>query len=206
MFLAAENIHPAISLPVLNFQRVRRDSRVRLFTFDIKKVKAAGAKLVTTEEILKSLEEYKKVAPKKISQIEQIAEWVKNIDKEVLVHTEKVPAKAVFTPGSYKATTMLINGVREARVFAIGFTAYDLKLATDESIKQNSVKPISVEVVKQAGGWGAAIAGGRIGLAAGAAVGIETGPGAIVSAAVGGIIFGTAGYIGATWLTDYVQD
>lgn len=49
-------------------------------------------------------------------------------------------------------------------------------------------------------------AGGRIGLAVGAAVGIETGPGAIVSAAVGGIIFSTAGYLDATWLTDYVQD
>ncbi|WP_042932134.1 glycine zipper family protein [Pseudomonas mandelii] len=173
---------------------------------DIEKAKAAGAKLVSTEEILKSLDEYKKVAPKKVVQIDQIADWVKNIDKEVLVQAEKVPAKAVFSPSSYKATNMLIKGARVVRVFAIGFTAYDLKLATDESIKQNSVKPISVEVVKQAGGWGSAIAGGRIGLAVGAAVGIETGPGAIVSAAVGGIIFGTAGYLGATWLTDYVQD
>lgn len=173
---------------------------------DIEKAKAAGAKLVTTEEILKSLEDYKKIATKKTAQIDQIADWVKNIDKEVLLHAEKVPAKAVFTPESYKATNMLIKGARVARVFAIGFTAYDLKLATDESIKQNSAKPISVEVVKQAGGWGAAIAGGRIGLAMGAAVGIETGPGAIVSAAVAGIIFGTAGYLGATWLTDYVQN
>ncbi|KJZ63801.1 hypothetical protein [Pseudomonas fluorescens] len=79
-------------------------------------------------------------------------------------------------------------------------------MAADESIKQKSIKPISIEVVKQAGGWGGAIAGARIGVVAGAAVGIETGPGAIVSGAVGGIIFGTAGYFGASWLTEYLQD
>ncbi|WP_252189547.1 glycine zipper family protein [Pseudomonas sp. SK3(2021)] len=173
---------------------------------DIEKAKAAGAKLVTTEEILKSLEEYKKVAPKNVAKIDQIAGWVKNIDKEVLVQAKEVPPKAIFTPGSYKATNMLIKGARVVRVFAIGFTAYDLKLATDESIKQNSIKPISVEVVKQAGGWGAAMAGARIGVVAGAAVGIETGPGAVVSGIVGGIIFGTAGYLGASWLTEYLQE
>jgi outer membrane lipoprotein SlyB len=99
-----------------------------------------------------------------------------------------------------------MKGARVVRVFAIGFTAYDLKLATEESIKQKSVKPISVEVVKQAGGWGGAMAGARIGFVAGAAVGIETGPGAFVSGAIGGIIFGTAGYLGATWLADYLQE
>ena len=91
-------------------------------------------------------------------------------------------------------------------MFGIAFTAYDLKIATEESIKQNSIKPISVEVVKQAGGWGAAIAGARIGVVVGAAVGIETGPGAVVSGAIGGIIFGTAGYLGATWPTEYMQE
>jgi hypothetical protein len=123
-----------------------------------------------------------------------------------LVQANKIPPKAIFTPGSYKATNVFIKGARVVRVFAIGFTAYDLKLAADESIKQKSIKPISIEVVKQAGGWGGAIAGARIGVVAGAAVGIETGPGAIVSGAVGGIIFGTAGYFGASWLSEYLQD
>lgn len=173
---------------------------------DIEKAKAAGAKLVTTNEILKALEDYKKNAPKNIAKIDEIAGWVKNIDKEVLVQSEKVPASAIFTPTSHKVTSTLIKGAKVVRVFAIAFTAYDLKIATEESFKQNSVKPISVEAVKQAGGWGAAIAGARIGLVAGAAVGIETGPGAIVSSAIGGIVFGTAGYLGATWLTEYMQD
>ena len=173
---------------------------------DIEKAKAAGAKLVTTEEILKSLEDYKKVAPKNSARIDQIASWVRDIDKEVLVKAEKVPANAIFTPRSYQVTNTLMKGARVVRVFAIGFTAYDLKLATEESIKQKSIKPISVEVVKQAGGWGGAMAGARIGFVAGAAVGIETGPGAFVSGAIGGIIFGTAGYLGATWLADYLQE
>ncbi len=173
---------------------------------DIEKAKAAGAKLVTTEEILKSLEDYKKIAPKNIAKIDQIADWVKNIDKEVLIKSEKIPAAAIFTPRSHNATRAFIKGAKVVRVFAIGFTAYDIKIATEASIEQNSVKPISIEVVKQAGGWGAAMAGARIGVVAGAAVGIETGPGAIVSGAIGGIIFGTAGYLGATWLTDYLQE
>ncbi len=102
---------------------------------------------------------------------------MKNIDKEVLVQAEKVPPKAVFTPGSYKATNMLIKGAKVVRVFAIGFTAYDLKLAAEESVKQNSVKPISVEVVKQAGGWGGAMAGARIGVVAGPQSGLRRGQG-----------------------------
>ncbi|MCX2546943.1 glycine zipper family protein [Pseudomonas sp. COW5] len=173
---------------------------------DIEKAKAAGAKLVSTEEILKALEDYKKHAPKNVAKIDEIAGWVKNIDKEVLIQADKVPAKAIFTPTSHKVTNAFIKGARVVRVFGIAFTAYDLKVATEESIKQNSIKPISVEVVKQAGGWGAAIAGARIGVVVGAAVGIETGPGAVVSGAIGGIIFGTAGYLGATWLTEYMQE
>lgn len=172
---------------------------------DIKKAKAAGAKLVTTEEILKALEEYKVIAPKKTAKINEISKWVKDIDKEVLVKSEKVPASAIFTPQSYKVTSALIKGARVVRVFAIGFTAYDLELASEASIKEKSFKPISVEVVKQAGGWGGAMAGARVGVALGAAVGIETGPGAIITGIVGGIIFGTAGYFSASWITEYAQ-
>lgn len=91
------------------------------------------------------------------------------------------------------------------RVFAIGFTAYGLGQAGEKSIAQKSVKPISIEVVKQAGGWGGPVAGARVGMMLGAAVGIETGPGAIVTGAIGGIVFGTAGYFAASWLTEYLQ-
>jgi len=52
---------------------------------DIEKAKAAGAKLVTTEEILIALEDYKAVAPHKTAKINEISNLVKDFDKEVLV-------------------------------------------------------------------------------------------------------------------------
>lgn len=80
-----------------------------------------------------------------------------------------------------------------------------MELAAESSIAQKSIKLISVEVVKQAGGWGGAMAGARIGTALGVAVGIETGPGAVISGAIGGIFFGVAGYYGASWITEFMN-
>ena len=171
---------------------------------DIEKAKAAGAKLVTTDEIVKALDDYKIIVPKKAAKITQISDWVKNIDKEVLVQAPKVPASAIFTPRSLVFTKTVAKGLRVVRIFAIGFTAYDLEQAAEKSFEQKSVKPISIEVVKQAGGWGGAIAGARIGAMLGAAAGIETGPGLFVTGAIGGIIFGTAGYFSASWISEYM--
>ena len=84
-------------------------------------------------------------------------------------------------------------------------TAYDFEQATEKSFKAKSVKPISAEVIRQAGGWGGAIAGFKIGGLGGAAVGIETGPGAIITRLIGGIIFGSAGYFGADWVADHID-
>jgi len=68
------------------------------------------------------------------------------------------------------------------------------------------MKPISAEVVRQAGGWGSAVAGMKIGAATGAALGIETGPGALLTGLVGGIVFGAAGYYGADWVADFIDE
>ncbi len=35
---------------------------------------------------------------------------------------------------------------------------------------------------------------------------IETGPGAILTGAIGGLIFGTAGYFGADWIADFIDE
>lgn len=67
-------------------------------------------------------------------------------------------------------------------------------------------KPISAEVIRQAGGWGGAVAGFKVGGVIGAGVGIETGPGAIITGLVGGIVFGTAGYFGADWVADHIYE
>ncbi|CZF87012.1 hypothetical protein [Grimontia marina] len=172
---------------------------------DVKKATQGGAKLVSTDEIIAALEEYKKTAPKRIKRIDQIIGYVRDIDKEVLL-ANKVPAKAVFTPESYAFVKQVGKVGRVVQVFGFAFTAYDLSVATQESIKTESMKPISAEVVRQVGGWGAAVAGAKVGTVAGAAVGIETGPGAIVTGLIGGIIFGAAGYFGADWVADFIYE
>jgi hypothetical protein len=50
------------------------------------------------------------------------------------------------------------------------------------------------------------MAGFKIGAATGALLGVETGPGAIVSGLIGGIVFGGAGYFGADWVADYIDE
>ena len=173
---------------------------------DIEKAKASGAKLVSTEQIVNSLREYKAANPHLAKRIDKISEYVREIDKEVLIRGEKVPAKAVFNPGSLKNTTAIIRTARVVQVVGVVLTAYDLEQATEKSFQTKSVKPISAEVIRQAGGWGGAVAGFKVGGVIGAGVGIETGPGAIITGLVGGIIFGTAGYFGADWVADHVYE
>ena len=172
----------------------------RTVFIDIAVAKKYGAKLVTTEEILKSLAEYKAKNPHLNVKITEIEGWVRNIDKEVLVQArQKIPAKAIYNPQSLEFVKEFGTAARVFQVTAIAFTAYDLSVAADRSYRAKSIVPISREVVKQAGGWGGAWVGLKIGAAAGALIGIESGPGAIISGAVGGVIFGFAGYWGADW-------
>ena len=85
------------------------------------------------------------------------------------------------------------------------FTVVDVADATQRSIERNSYRPLAAETVRQVGGWGGAIAGGKIGFLAGAALGIETGPGLILTGAIGAIIFGAAGYFGADFIADWID-
>lgn len=173
---------------------------------DIDKAVKSGAKLISTEAILKCLEDYKKQNPHLKKRIDRISNYVEDIDKEVLLHGKKIPASAIFTPETLKYTKYFTRGARVVQVTGIVFTAYDLEQATEKSIKNSSVQPITAEVIRQAGGWGAAMVGAKVGTAAGALVGVETGPGVILTGLVGGIIFGTAGYFGADWVADYIDE
>lgn len=178
----------------------------RSIFIDINKAQQAGLKLVTTNEILVELENYKKSNPHLSKRIDQIAGYVRDIDKEVLIHGKKVPASAIFNPNSLKLTESVVRTARVIQVLGIAFTAYDLTQASRESIEIGSAKPISAELVRQAGGWGMAWAGFKVGGVAGAAVGIESGPGAIATGLIGGIIFGAAGYFGADWVADHIYE
>lgn len=167
--------------------------------FDIAKLNEAGIKIVSTEEITKSLIEYKKLYPHTTGRIDRLIKAVNEVEGEVLLNGKKVPANTIFTPNSAFATKATFTAVKIVGVIGIAFTAYDLALATEKSIEIKSVKPISAEIIRQAGGWGAARAGFAIGGAAGAAAGVETGPGLLLTGLIGGIIFGVGGYYGASW-------
>jgi hypothetical protein len=56
---------------------------------DIDKAVKSGAKLISTEAILKSLEDYKKQNPHLKKRIDRISNYVEDIDKEVLLHGKK---------------------------------------------------------------------------------------------------------------------
>lgn len=172
---------------------------------DVNQAIKNGSKVIDTKEILKALENYKSQYPHKAKRINQIAGYVDKIDKEALL-AGKVPAKAVFNERSLAVTKGMMQAGRVVQVFGIGFTAYDLSKASKKSLETGSMKPISAEVVRQAGGWGSAVAGMKIGAATGAALGVETGPGALLTGLVGGIVFGAAGYYGADWVADFIDE
>lgn len=172
---------------------------------DINKAISSGAKLVKTEEIITALEEYKTIAPKRVKRIDQIIGYVRDIDKEVLV-ANSAPAKAIFTDESLQFVQKVGKVGRVVQLFGFALTAYDLTMAGQESLKTNSMAPISAEVIRQAGGWGSGVAGIKVGTAIGVTLGIETGPGAVITGLVGGIIFGAAGYFGADWVADFIYE
>lgn len=149
------------------------------------------------------MEEYKSLNPHLARRIDKFIDVVNKIEKEVLIYG-KVPASAIFNPSSLKSVMVMGRSARVIQVVGILFTAYDLEQATEQSFKAKSIKPISAEVVRQAGGWGGAAAGFKIGAAVGASLGVETGPGLFVTGLVGGIVCGAAGYYGAGWIADYI--
>ena len=79
------------------------------------------------------------------------------------------------------------------QIIGFALTAYNLEQAGERSFEQESVKPLTAEAIRQAGGWAAAWAGIKLGGMGGAALGIETGPGAILTGALGALVGGTAG-------------
>ncbi len=116
---------------------------------DVEKAVRSGAKLISTEEILKSLDDYKSQNPHLVKRIDKISKYVKDIDREVLLHGEKNSASAVFTPETLKYAKYFTRAARVVQVTGIVFTAYDLKnQASEKSLKNGSVKPITAEVIR----------------------------------------------------------
>ncbi|MDR2819008.1 MAG: hypothetical protein LBB60_00515 [Desulfovibrio sp.] len=177
--------------------------------FDINKAMQAGSRIVSSEEIVAGLREYMRQYPHTAERVNRLINAVQNIEGEVLIEPpvgQRVPSGAIWRPEQYKRFVKMAQYARVVQVFGIAMTAYHIGNATDISFRTRSVAPITAEAVRQAGGWGAAWLGFKLGGAAGAAVTAETGPGAIVGGLIGGIIVGACGYWGADWVADLIYE
>jgi hypothetical protein len=167
---------------------------------DIKKAKAAGVRIYSTEEIRMDLDRLVRSNPSLRNRAETLKKAIQ-VEGEALLEGH-VPPSTIKSAGSMRLT----QGFRFVQVIGVGLTFYDLGMATAESVEKKSIKPIAAEGIRQVGGWGGATVGMQAGAALGAAVGWETGPGVIVTTALGALVFGTAGYFGADWVADFVDE
>ncbi|MBK8335194.1 MAG: LysM peptidoglycan-binding domain-containing protein [Sterolibacteriaceae bacterium] len=167
---------------------------------DIPKARAAGVVIHNTEEIVADLERLAAADPSLRARVNKLKEVIKSVEGEVLLEGN-VPAGAVKSAGAMAVT----RGLRAVQVVGVVLTVYDLGNATVKSVERRSASPLLAEGVRQAGGWGMAWAGMKLGCAGGAALGIETGPGAVLTCAGGGLLFGVLGYVGFDWLADKID-
>ncbi|MDR2474394.1 MAG: glycine zipper family protein, partial [Bacteroidales bacterium] len=170
---------------------------------DINKALKAGCRIYSPEEIVADLKKLQSESPTSEvkARLGKVINAVANIERETLIEGN-IPAEAIMS----KTSMNLTKGLRVVNIIGIGFSAYRVEQASELSIKERSVKPIAAQTIREAGGWGMAIVGAKIGAVAGAAIGIETGPGAIITGLIGSVIFGTAGYFGADWVADYIYE
>ncbi|KAI3589072.1 hypothetical protein D9X30_5884 [Cupriavidus sp. U2] len=175
----------------------RLDGRVTYV--DIEKALRAGARIVSQDAIQRDLDRHLLKYPHTRIKTLEAKDWAR-IDREVLLNGKPVPASAIFNPETLPQAQGYVRVGRVIQVVGIFFTAYDLKVAASESMKLQSIKPISQEVLRQAGGWAGAVAGAKLGASVGVTYGVVTGPGVIVTGLVGGVLFGAMGYFGADHL------
>jgi LysM repeat protein len=172
------------------------------FWINIDKARRAGVVVHESSDIIADLDRVtaKTRNPVQKANFQAIRKLSTTVDHE-LVFEGKIPAGAIKT-GSMMAIT---KGAQVVSGVGIVLTAYDLEQAAQRSHDQHSIKPRAAETVRQAGGWGGALAGAELGAMTGVAVGIETGPGALVTGLIGGMIGGIAGFTGANWIASYIE-
>lgn len=170
---------------------------------DIAAAKRSGARIITPEEIGIALDDYQRQFPHLKGRIARIKNYSLNLDNEFLIQpNRRVPPSGIFTRRGLGLSLGIVKYARVIQVVGIGFTAYDIGVATGQSFSTRSIRPIEKEVVRQIGGWGGATAGMKMGASAGALVGLETGPGTVITGLIGGIVFGAIGYFGGAVVAD----
>lgn len=176
---------------------------------DIDEAIRHGSRIISSEEIISGLRLYAKEHPHTEQRVNKLINAIQHIEKEVLIEPPRgkgVYSGAIWRPEIYDKMIKLNKVAKVVQLFGFAFTAYDLGNATVKSFQEQSVAPLTAEAVRQAGGWGAAWLGFKIGGVAGATCTLETGPGAAIGGLIGGIIFGFAGYWGADWVADFIYE
>lgn len=176
---------------------------------DIQKTLNSGAKIISSEDIVKDLIKYKDMYPHTQTRVDKLIYAIENIEHEVLIEPPQgkpIPPQAIWKESHFNMAHSIVKYARVVQVIGIGLTAYDIGNAAYQSYKEDSIKPISAEAVRQAGGWAGAWLGFKFGSVAGASFTLETGPGAFIGGLVGGIICGAAAYFGADWIADHIYE
>lgn len=173
---------------------------------DINKMNKAGIKIISSAEIIEILKQHKLEHPQNSFRVDKLINAIEKFEGEVLIEGNRVPPEAIFRDNDLK---LIKNGQKIGRAvqfFAIASTTYELTMATKESIKIKSIKPIAAESIRQFGGWTGCWLGFKLGMVIGGAAGSPTGSGAFLSAGFGSIVFGIGGYFGADFVADIIYE
>ncbi|MET0384501.1 MAG: glycine zipper family protein [Polyangiales bacterium] len=176
---------------------------------DLAKAKKDGVVFHSTEEICRDLDRLAQENPSQRARFDRLKDVITHVEGEVLMEG-RIPAAAVKSAASMHIT----QGLRFVQVVGVAMTVVDVSRATVRSVQRGSAAPIAAEAFRQVGGWGGSAIGGLAGAWAAAKIGgvvggtlfVETGPGAILAGVAGGLIFGTAGYFGADWVADIIDE
>ncbi|MCU0650221.1 MAG: LysM peptidoglycan-binding domain-containing protein [Gemmatimonadaceae bacterium] len=171
------------------------------FFVDLGKAAASGVEIRYPADIVAELDRLvlRAASPIDVQKLRWLQRTVEH-DAEVLFRGP-VPAAAVRSA----RTELLLRGLQGVQLMGFAVTAVQLSHATQRSMTVGSLRPLSAEVVRQAGGWAGAWAGLQLGGATGALFGISTGPGALVTASLGSLIGGVTGYLGFDWMADHLD-
>ncbi len=172
---------------------------------DLDAAQKAGVKVYTTEQVATELNLYKKAYPHTAQRIDAALKNLYKVENEVLLEPEQgksIPSSAIWKPEIYQ----FAQRAQVLYVISLVFTAYNLGAATNQSIKEESIRPIAKETIKQAAGWGTAWMGFKIGFASGALFTSETGPLALGGGLIGGFICGVYGYHSGELLGNWLFD
>lgn len=175
----------------------------RRYWIDETRLRASGAIVHDAADIVADLD---RIAAKNAKR-PLFQRYIEDIKQKSIIADREAVIEGAIPPGAVKglAAMSATRGLQFLQGVGIVVTLYDLEQAGVHSVETRSPHPIEAEAIRQAGGWGGALLGMKLGASGGALIGIETGPGAVLTSAGGAFMFGVAGYFGASWIASYID-